>query len=137
MNLTKRLLKAEKIPLHPGVTLYERVGGRPGVSTLIKWFYAKVRFDPLLEPIFNAHIRLWGKHLELLIDFWAEKMGGPPLYNGNLERHSFLGLGPEHFAAWLAVWEENCRWLLNEPEAGEMIGLGQRLARELQEMGDH
>jgi hypothetical protein len=65
-------------PPAPGAeTLYERLGGRPGVSRLIKWFYARVRFEPALEPIFNAHITKWGEHLETLVDFWCTQVGGP------------------------------------------------------------
>lgn len=133
MDRSKRVLRAEKIKTNPdGATLYERLGGRPGVSTLIKWFYAKVRFEPLLEPIFNAHITVWSSHLEVLIDFWSEQTGGPANYGGGIGKHAFLRLGPEHFAKWLEVWEENCRWLLTEREADDMIALAKRLADELQ-----
>lgn len=135
MDRTKRVLKAAKIKTNPaGTTLYERLGGRPGVATLIKWFYAKVRFEPLLEPIFRAHVDVWSRHLELLIDYWSEQTGGPADYRGGIGRHIFLQLGPEHFAVWLEVWEENCRWLLPEREAEDMIALAHRLAEGLQQM---
>jgi hemoglobin len=133
MDRAKRVMRAKKIPINlSGVTLFERLGGRPGVSTLLKWFYAKVRFEPLLEPIFNAHIKRWSKHLEVLIDYWSEMTGGPAKYGGGMGRHIFLNLSAEHFGVWLTVWEENCHWLLPEPEALAMIELAQRLARELQ-----
>ena len=134
MDRSKRVMKAEKIKVNPaGDTLYARLGGRPGMSTLIKWFYAKVRFEPLLEPIFNAHISLWSKHLEVLIDYWSQMSGGPANYNGGMGRHIFLHLGPAHFEVWREVWAENCHWLLPEPEAGEMIALAERLAIQLQD----
>ncbi len=115
------------------VTLFERLGGRPGVSRLIKWFYAQVRFEPDLRPIFDAHITQWGPHLELLIDFWCSRVeGGPELYSGNLGRHARLSLGPEHFATWLRVWEKNARHLLQPREAEEMIEIARGLARHLQ-----
>lgn len=133
MDRAKRVLKAPKIRTNPdGATLYERLGGRPGVTTLIKWFYAKVRFEPLLEPIFNAHVEVWSRHLEVLIDYWSEQTGGPAEYGGGIGRHIFLRLGPEHFAVWLEVWEENSLWLLPECEAAEMIALAHRLAEVLQ-----
>ncbi len=130
-----RPLVAEKIPTFPNAaTLYDRLGGRPGITTLVKWFYAKARFVPLLEPIFKEHVPVWKAHLERLIDYWSEQSGGPEKYGGGIGRHIFLHLAPEHFAAWMEVWEENCHWLLPEPEAADMIALAHRLAADLQRM---
>ena len=47
--------------------LINLVSEKAGITRLVKWFYARVRFDPLLEPIFNAHVPKWGEHLDLLI----------------------------------------------------------------------
>src|SRR3954468_13524805 len=58
-------------PPPDAVTLFERLGQKEGITRLVKWFYARVRFDPLLEPIFNAHVPKWGEHLDLLIDYWC------------------------------------------------------------------
>jgi hemoglobin len=113
-------------------TLFERLGGRAGVSRLIKWFYARVRFEPDLEPIFNAHVPKWGEHLELLIDFWCGQAGGPTTYRGGLGKHARLDLGPEHFATWLRVWEQNCTDLLRPQEAKEMVELAAELAKRMQ-----
>jgi hemoglobin len=113
-------------------TLFERLGGRPGVSRLIKWFYARVRFEPDLEPIFNAHVPKWGEHLAVLTDFWCSQVGGPEEYRGGLGKHARLDLKPEHFATWLRVWEQNCIDLLQPREAGEMIELANGLAQRMQ-----
>jgi hemoglobin len=115
-------------------TLYDRLGGRPGISRLIKWFYARVRFEPDLQPIFDAHVPKWGKHLELLIDFWCGQVGGPSDYRSGMGKHFRLNLRPAHFATWLRVWGENCRNLLAPREAGEMIALAQFIADDLQRM---
>ena len=122
-------------PPPPGAeTLFDRLGGRAGISRLVKWFYARVRFEPDLEPIFNAHIDKWGPHLETIIEFWCGQVGGPSSYAGGMGRHFKMGLSPAHFATWLRVWEENCRDLLQPREAGEMIALAQSLADDLQRM---
>jgi hemoglobin len=110
------------------------LGGRPGISRLIKWFYARVRFEPDLEPIFDAHIEKWGPHLEMIIDFWCGQVGGPSPYAGGMGRHFRMGLAPEHFATWLRVWEQNCRDLLQPREAAEMIQLAQTIADDLMRM---
>jgi len=120
------------LPPEGAVTLFERLGGRAGISRLIKWFYARVRFEPDLQPIFDAHIEKWGPHLEMLIDFWCGRVGGPDHYAGSLGRHARLSLAPEHFATWLRVWEENARQLLRPREAEEMIALAHSLAAAMQ-----
>jgi hemoglobin len=102
------------------------------VSRLVKWFYARVRFEPELEPIFNEHIPKWGSHLEKQIDFWCGQTGGPSEYAGGIGKHFRLGLNPQHFAVWLRVWEQNCRDLLEPREAEEMITIAHRLASALQ-----
>lgn len=121
-------------PLPPdgAVTLFDRLGGRAGIARLVKWFYARVRFEPDLEPIFNAHVPKWGEHLELLIDFWCGQAGGPASYPGGLGKHARLDLKPEHFATWLRVWEQNCSDLLQPREAKEMIDLARGLAARMQ-----
>jgi hemoglobin len=112
-------------------TLFERLGGREGVSRLVKWFYARVRFEPDLEPIFNANVPKWSEHLELLIDFWCGQTGGPTTYRGGLGKHARLDLKPEHFATWLRVWEQNCTDLLQPKERNEMIKLAKELATRM------
>jgi hypothetical protein len=37
--------------------LYQRIGGREGISKLLRHFYADVRQDPLIGPIFNACVQ--------------------------------------------------------------------------------
>ena len=42
--------------------LYQRIGGHEGISKLLRHFYADVRQDPLIGPIFNAQIKDWKHH---------------------------------------------------------------------------
>jgi hemoglobin len=100
----------------------------------VKWFYAKVRYEPALEPIFTAHVPVWSEHIENITQFWYRMTGGPSAWSGGMGRHFFLHLTPEHFAVWLGVWDENCRELLPEREAGEMSGLAHRIGDDLQAM---
>jgi hemoglobin len=119
-------------PMEGAVTLFDRLGERAGVTRLVKWFYARVRFEPDLEPIFNANVPKWGEHLELLIDFWCGQTGGPTTYGGGLGKHARLDLRQEHYATWLRVWEQNCMDLLQPREAKEMVELARDLATRLQ-----
>ena len=114
-------------------SLYERLGGRDGLAKLLKTFYADVRQDAVIGPIFNARIHDWPAHLEKIGDFWALQTGGPSAYSGGFGRaHLPLGLEPVHFEHWLGLWAWNCRRQLVEVEATEMIVLAQTFGRRLQ-----
>lgn len=41
------------------------------ISTLVDDFYARVRADDQIGPIFNAIISDWPHHLATLKDFWS------------------------------------------------------------------
>lgn len=116
-------------------TLYNRIGGHAGLSRLVKWFYAKVRYEPEVAAIFKEHVQDWPSHIRLIIDFWSLMTGGPSSYGGGMGKHIFLRLQPEHFAVWLAVWEQNCIELLPHTEATEMIQLAHSIGDDLRRMG--
>lgn len=44
------------------------------LSELIPRFYAPVRDDALIGPIFDNAIDHWEEHLQKLIDFWSSVM---------------------------------------------------------------
>ncbi len=127
-------------PDSPG-TLYDRIGGRPGLAKLLKHFYADVRQHHEIAPIFAANIEDWPSHLEKIADFWSGLTGGPRLYSGGMPwKHLPLKLEERHFAAWLDLWRRNCRAHLAPAEAVDMIAaaeaLGQRLRQIIAQYGD-
>ncbi len=104
--------------------LLDRIGGRPKLDLFLRNFYASVRVDPLIGPIFEDIIEDWPAHLEKIAEFWSLQMGGPSEYRGGLmARHVPLSLKPQHFDAWLKLWENSCRAHFDPPETGEMIQL--------------
>jgi hemoglobin len=119
----------------PEETLYTRIGGQAGLSRLVKWFYAKVRYEPEVAGIFKSHVHNWPEHIRLIIEFWSLMTGGPSSYGGGMGKHIFLHLKPEHYAVWLAVWEQNCLELLPYKEAMEMIQLAHNIGDDLRRMG--
>jgi hemoglobin len=122
------------LPPEPGASLYDRLGGHEGIRRLIGPFYAKVRQDPMLGPIFNERIADWTTHLAKITEFWARITGGPSAYAGGMGRHFSLPVGGEHFGAWLGLWEENARSLLPAEEAAELIQLAHHVGDDLQRM---
>ena len=59
---------------------------REDVTLLVNTFYAKIRKDSLLGPIFNQHIpdERWPEHLSKLADFWETNLFGVAKFKGNL-----------------------------------------------------
>lgn len=121
-------------------SLFERLGGRPGLLLLLRHFYADVRQHHEIAPIFAAHIQDWPAHLEKIADFWSGATGGPAVYRGAMPlKHLALGLEERHFQAWLGLWARHCRAHLPAAEAEELVavaeGIGQRL-RQIVAYGD-
>jgi hemoglobin len=113
-------------------TLFERIGGMEKLRTFLWQFYADVRQHQVIGPIFNARIQNWPEHVAKIAEFWARATGGPSNYTGQMPlKHVALGLEPEHFRAWLELWDWNCQRHLAPAEAAEMSalahGIGQRL----------
>ncbi|MGC4071155.1 MAG: group III truncated hemoglobin [Nibricoccus sp.] len=113
-------------------TLFERIGGRPGLQTLLRRFYADVRQHNEIGPIFAAHIDDWPKHMEKIADFWSGLTGGPALYGGGFAgRHMPLQLEERHFQAWLGLWHRHCQTHLPAAEATDMIAIAEALGQRL------
>lgn len=87
------------------------IKNRENVSELVRTFYAKIRKDEILGPIFNNIISDWESHLELLIDFWETQLFLKRKYYGNpVTAHQEVDLKmnhsitSEHFGLWLNLW---------------------------------
>ena len=112
--------------------LFDRIGGRKRISTLLRYFYADVRQHQLIGPVFNERIKDWPAHLAKIGEFWARVTGGPSSYTGQMPaKHLTLGLDPRHFRAWLELWDSNCRCYLKPREAEEMSALAHDIGRRL------
>lgn len=79
---------------------------RPQIMLLVDSFYAKVRQDSLIGPIFNeqAHIN-WDEHLPKLYSFWEDLLFGTHNYHGRpFPPHLKFNLKIEHFERWLTLF---------------------------------
>lgn len=80
------------------------------LTDLVHGFYADVRRDALLGPVFDAALHgRWAAHLERMVDFWSTVALGSQRYRANvLQRHRSLeGVTPAHFAAWVGLWQRH------------------------------
>ena len=85
----------------------ERQLGELQLEALIPHFYALVREDALIGPIFNGAIPEWGVHLDKLVAFWSSVMLGSGRYKSNpVSAHmEYLAqITPTMFDRWLGLW---------------------------------
>jgi hemoglobin len=102
------------------------------ISDLVDRFYAKVRRDPDIGPIFNAIVGDWPHHLATLKDFWSTVLLTTGRYKGDpMMTHLQLPLDPGHFERWLALFAETATELLPAETAATVIAKSQRIAQNL------
>ncbi len=119
----------------PSAPLYERIGGRPALLNLLRYFYADVRQHNEIAPIFAANIEHWPSHLEKIADFWSGITGGPRLYNGGMPwKHVPLRLEERHFSAWLGLWSRHCHAHLAPTEATDLIAVAETIGQRLRQI---
>ena len=106
----------------------------PMIETLVHSFYARVRRDPELGPIFNSTIDDWDTHLAKLCAFWSSVTLMSGRYKGTpMQAHAALpGIGPAHFGRWLGLFEETAREVCPTEAAQAFIEKAHRIAASLQ-----
>ena len=105
-----------------------------GIQRLVDGFYAKVRADPELAPIFNRAIPGdWGPHLATMRDFWSSVMLTSGRYKGNpVATHLRLdGMELRLFDRWLELFGETCGELFVESLADAFRVKAARIAESL------
>ena len=106
---------------------------REEISELVDKFYAKVRMDQEIGPIFNAAVDDWPTHLGVLKDFWSTVLLTERSYKGDpLSKHLELSLDPLHFARWLTLFAETAREVMPPEDAELVIAKSQRIAETFQ-----
>ena len=103
------------------------------VSRLVHSFYARVRADAQLGPIFNAHVKDWDSHLARMVDFWSSALRGTARFRGTpMPKHIALpGLTAELFQHWLTLFRETTGALPNVAMRERATDLAGRIAESL------
>ena len=102
---------------------------------LLDRFYARVRTDALLGPLFNDAVHDWPHHLERLRDFWSSVMLTSGRYKGNpmaMHLKHAARIEPTMFDRWLALWREVTGTMLPAEVASVMQAKAARIAESLQ-----
>jgi len=105
------------------------------IRDVVHTFYARVRVDPALGPIFNRVIgEGWHDHLAKLCDFWSSVLLMTGRFKGSpMTAHARLAdIRPTHFARWLHLFAQTVEQLCPPQAAALFIARSQMIARSLQ-----
>ncbi|WP_434403878.1 group III truncated hemoglobin [Sphingobium sp. DN12] len=102
---------------------------------LVESFYARVRADDRLGPIFNDAVDDWPAHIDRLVDFWSSVMlssgrykGQPvPVHMAHIDR-----ITPDLFDHWLDLWSQTTDAVMGPAAAAALQDKAQRIAESLQ-----
>lgn len=106
-----------------------------GLKKLVQAFYARVRADAELGPIFNDAIDDWPHHLDKLSAFWSSVMLTSGRYKGQPVpahmKHKDR-ITPELFDRWLGLWKQTTDELMERDGAVALQAKAARIAESLQ-----
>ena len=106
-----------------------------GLARLIPAFYARVREDDELGPVFNDAVHDWPEHLDKLTAFWSSVMLTSGRYKGQpMPAHMkhVARITPALFDRWLALWARTTEELMPPPVAAALQAKAARIAESLQ-----
>jgi len=106
------------------------------IARVVAHFYAEVRRDPVLGPVFGAHIAAggWPAHEEKITRFWSNAILRTRSYDGNpMQVHKAAhDVRPEHFAVWLGLFDKVLAQELPQDTARRWSALAHRIGRGFQ-----
>ena len=103
------------------------------IADLVHTFYASVRQDELLGPIFESHVDDWANHLAKLVDFWSSILRRTGRFSGApMPKHAVLpGLSAVLFQRWLKLFRENAFAQPNLAMGQQACAMAERIAQSL------
>jgi len=102
------------------------------IGRLVGAFYAAVRTDPLLGPIFAARVRDWEAHLRLMAAFWSSVALMSGRYHGHpMQKHRSLPVDARHFDRWLALFEAAAHAVCPPAAAAHFVAKARLIAESL------
>ena len=109
----------------------------PLVTELVHRFYARVRADAVLGPVFAERITDWEPHLERMAAFWSSVALMTGRYHGApVPKHAGLPVTWNHFERWLALFRETAHQTCPPAGAAHVIERAERIARSLHMVED-
>lgn len=126
LGMDRRQLLTAEITRRTGID-------EPMIDRLVGSFYAKIREDALLGPIFEARIRDWKQHLQRMCEFWSSVALMSGRYHGNpMAKHLPLPVDAAHFDRWLLLFEETVREICPPDAEAHFVERARRIAESLE-----
>lgn len=120
-------IHSRRLPVHPDID-------EEMIDRLVRRFYARVREDDELGPIFaDAITGDWEPHLLKIIDFWSSVMLKTGRYQGQpMQKHVALKqVRSDHFGRWLNLFEDTARNELTQEVAQVFSDRAHMIAKSL------
>lgn len=103
------------------------------IDRLVRTFYARVRKDDLLGPVFDARVADWEPHLQRMCAFWSSVALMSGRYHGQpMEHHRPLPVDSRHFNRWLQIFEEAANTVCPAAAAEHFVSRARRIAQSLE-----
>jgi hemoglobin len=108
------------------------------IRRVVVAFYAKVRRDALLGPVFATRIEdtdaAWREHENHITDFWSSVFLKTGRFSGNpMAKHIVLAdITPAHFKHWLELFRETALSVMTQEKADLFETMTQRIALNFQ-----
>ncbi|MFC4871459.1 group III truncated hemoglobin [Negadavirga shengliensis] len=112
----------------------EKIEDIKHIKKFVDSFYAKVRRDPLLSPIFEERLgNGWEKHLEKMYRFWQTVLLEEHTYFGSpFAPHATMSLDKDHFERWLQLFDETLKESFQGEKAEEAKWRAEKMAQMFQ-----
>jgi hemoglobin len=105
------------------------------IVRLVDTFYARVRDDAVLGPVFEAKLAgHWHEHMPRMYAFWTKVLLDTGEFQGNVfGKHMALsGIEREHFVHWLTLFKLTAIEVFGAGDATPAIQVAERIAASLQ-----
>lgn len=103
------------------------------IERLVRTFYAKVRADAVLGPVFAARIDDWEPHLAQMCAFWSSVALLTGRYHGTpMVKHTPLPIDADHFDRWLALFEVTAAEVCPPEAEAHFVDRARRIAASLE-----
>lgn len=103
------------------------------IDRVVAVFYGAIRRHEVLGPVFARHVTDWPEHEQKIARFWRNAILREGGYDGNPMRvHMAAGdVMADHFAPWLALFDETLRRTLPDETARGWSALAHRIGAGL------
>ena len=103
------------------------------IERLVRGFYARVRSDAVLAPVFEARISDWEPHLKQMCAFWSSVALMSGRYHGTpMAKHLPLPVDAAHFDRWLDLFETTAHEICPPEAAAHFVERARRIAASLE-----